>query len=224
MLLLKIEGKEDEVKDAVELARSYGFVPAHRSVTDDGRYQVYMNFGGFGGEVGLVGCSKEYVTDDFRKELVELYKKHKNIFVALTDKRQAETKPAILEFNGTDFDIEIEVKEGVVFPLKARISVTVKVINKSEKEVVLENIGREFLFTLLVRDMADNELLELAGNELDTPVNLTIKPGEVYTENITFNINTDTPMCAKLVFQTVTFNYNGNPTFYMMPPLHVILK
>ena len=161
---------------------------------------------------------------EFRKELVELQKKHKDIFVALTDKRQAETKPAILEFNGTDFDIEIEVKEGVVFPLKARISVTVKVINKSDKEVVLENIGREFLFTLLVRDMADNELLELAGNELDTPVNLTIKPGEVYTENITFNINTDTPMCAKLVFQTVTFNYNGNPTFYMMPPLHVILK
>ena len=224
MLLLKIEGKKEEVTDAIELARSYGFVPAHRIALEDGTYQIYMNFGGFGGEVGLIGRSKEYVTDDFRKELVELSKKHKNLFVSLVDKREAENKPAILEFNGTDFDIEIELKEGVILPLKASLSVTAAIHNKSNKEITLGNIDREFLFTLSVRDVADNELLELAGTKLETPVNLNIKPGETYTESLSFTINTDTPMCAKLVFQTVTFTYNGNPTFYVMPPLFVVLR
>lgn len=224
-VFIKVEGKRSEIKEAFDLLKSYGFRLRYLDEGEDDNIRGFFDFSEFGGEVGLLGEREGlFVSFTLMKELESLKKKIKSLVVTLVDNETPVHNPALVTFDGEDAYIEIIVKEGTQYPLNANLTVKATLRNKGKEKMVLKNITNEFLFFLTVRDIADNDLLTIEGDELEKPRTIEIEPGSTYVEELTFSINAESPMCAKLVFATQTFEQNGVTTFYTMAPLFVIFK
>lgn len=118
--------------------------------------------------------------------------------------------------------IEADIISGVVFSLDATVKIEMRVINKLEEEINL-TIFNDSMFSLSIKDIANNEMALISTPELEKSKKVSIKRRMVHREVLTFQLNFNSSKYTQFVLQAKIL-LNGKEKNCIMSPIIVIFR
>ena len=166
--------------------------------------------------------SKESIDEPFLKVLEPLINQVNHFELSFVDLEDSLDKIATVRNDFEEIYIEADIISGSIFSLADNIKIEMRVINKLEEEINL-TIFNDSMFSLSIKDIANNEMALISTPELEESKKISIKRRMVHREVLTFQLNLNSSKYTQFVLQA-NFQLNGKEKNFIMSPIIVIFR
>lgn len=166
--------------------------------------------------------SNEPVFNPFFEGLNSILEPLKHFKLSFVDLEESLSRIATARDDFDEIYIEADIISGAVFPLDAIIKIEMRVINKLEDEISLI-IFNDSIFSLSIKDIANNEMTLISTPELVEPKKISIKRRMVHRQVLTFQLNFNSSKYTQFVLQA-NIQLNGKEKNCVMSPITVLFR